>query len=225
MGTMTVSMPPGWYPDQVRPDSLRYWDGQEWTSKTALREPEPPAPLDEPSAEADQVLSRPHRHRRRVVVGSVIAVLAFMGVVATAGVLSHEADVTAVSALSSTEPTRSVTSPSPTRAEAARTIGPGDAFYVSLGYSVIETGRIYVLPYDPEDFTCGSYRCMYYTVVALGGCPGGLYVEASILSGDVVVGMSNDLVGGVAAGEDARVFLEDYAGGGDAFRISEVSCY
>lgn len=30
-----VLPPAGWYPDQGRPDRLRWWDGQQWTPRTA----------------------------------------------------------------------------------------------------------------------------------------------------------------------------------------------
>lgn len=41
---MTNTAPPGWYPDQTSPGSLRYWDGVSWTEHAAPATAPPAAP-------------------------------------------------------------------------------------------------------------------------------------------------------------------------------------
>jgi hypothetical protein len=41
---MTNTAPPGWYPDQTDPGSLRYWDGTAWTEHVAPAQAAPAPP-------------------------------------------------------------------------------------------------------------------------------------------------------------------------------------
>src|SRR4249919_336941 len=47
---MTNTAPPGWYPDQTRPGSLRYWDGGSWTEHAAPATAPPAGPYGHTSA-------------------------------------------------------------------------------------------------------------------------------------------------------------------------------
>lgn len=216
---MTNALPPGWYPDQRRADVLRFWDGEKWSDQTAQL-------ADSDLSSVEPVTQRPQRTRRLWRTLVVLAV-SLVGIAAVAlGAISLWSAQGEFRRMTNRPPivTKSV-APLPQPSEVPRSLGPGDSFYKSLGYEVIESGRIYALAADASTFTCGSDGCLYYTVVVLGGCPSNLYAEASILSNGVVVGYANDLVGAVASGEDAVVLFEDFSGQGDSFRISKVNCY
>lgn len=93
------------------------------------------------------------------------------------------------------------------------------------GWTVYESGNLYVQFADPSEFTCGYANCTYVYVAAIHGCPNSLYVEASLMSGDTVIGMTNDLLGVVKPEDTAAAHLEDYAGNADSYRLTKVTCY
>ncbi len=74
-------MPPGWYPDNQNQALVRFWDGRQWTSQTALARP--PAPMVQPSPAATATRHgrwRSLRLRTKVllVVGALVAFGALM---------------------------------------------------------------------------------------------------------------------------------------------------
>lgn len=77
---------------------------------------------------------------------------------------------------------------------------------------------------DNDEFSCGRYDCLAFHVIAVNGCPGGMYLEAAILSGNTQVGWTNETFTGIPAGGDATGFFEDIYGQGDGFRLTEMNC-
>lgn len=76
---------------------------------------------------------------------------------------------------------------------------------------------------DTGDCIIGG--CWHMTLVTLNGCPNSLYVELTTLSsGGTVVGYTNDTVGELKAGEQAKLNFEN-PDKADKARISKVSCY
>lgn len=100
-----------------------------------------------------------------------------------------------------------------------------DEIWTADGWNVIRSGSLWGKFADKSDYTCGNYPCSYYVVRSFEGCPTALYVEANIEADGVVVGTTNDMLGGLQPNQTAAVHLEDYVGGGNSFRITDVSCY
>lgn len=100
-----------------------------------------------------------------------------------------------------------------------------DETQIAAGWSVIESGSVYGKFADKADYSCGYVKCSYFLVLTVHGCPSGLYVEASTLGGGTVVGMTNDMLSGVRAGETAAANLQIVDPGADSVRISKVECY
>lgn len=99
-----------------------------------------------------------------------------------------------------------------------------DSQWEDWGYQVAEPGNLYVKFADSNEYTCGMYDCIGVNVHNARACPQMLYVEANIMSGQTVVGMTNKSFGAVAAFTDSAGVLEDYTGAGDGFRLSKVTC-
>lgn len=95
----------------------------------------------------------------------------------------------------------------------------------SQGYEPAVSGNVYIKFAGQDDYTCGYYDCIGVHVWVEDGCPSMLYVEANIMSGDTVVGMTNNSPGAVAPESPVAFVLEDVRGQGDSFRISKVTCY
>lgn len=95
----------------------------------------------------------------------------------------------------------------------------------AAGWSVIESGSLYGKFAAKGDYTCAYGKCSNYLVLTMKGCPTALYVEGSTLSGGTVVGMANDLLSGVRAGETAAANLQILEDSADSVRISKVECY
>ncbi|WDH78229.1 DUF2510 domain-containing protein [Microbacterium esteraromaticum] len=100
-----------------------------------------------------------------------------------------------------------------------------DTTMTDLGWSIYESGNIYFRFADKSSYTCGYTRCSYVEVMTISGCPNMLYVEASLLQGDTVVGMTNDALGQVRPEESALAHLQDFNDSADTFRLSEIACY
>lgn len=74
-------MPPGWYPDNQNQALVRFWDGRQWTSQTALARP--PAPTVQPTPAATAPQRGPWRSLRLrtkvlVVIGALVVFGALM---------------------------------------------------------------------------------------------------------------------------------------------------
>lgn len=74
--------------------------------------------------------------------------------------------------------------------------------------------------------SCTFDSCWHMTVVTKDGCPTSLYVELTTLTpSGTVVGYTNDTVGAVRAGEQAKLNFENLDEGASKARIAEVACY
>lgn len=90
---------------------------------------------------------------------------------------------------------------------------------------MIESGSLYGKFASKDEYTCDYLKCSRYYVLTMEGCPTALYVEASTLAGGTVVGMTNDMLPGVSAGETAAANLTILEDGADSDGISLVECY
>lgn len=82
---------------------------------------------------------------------------------------------------------------------------------------------------DATSADCKSYQegCFVAMVASESGCPGGIYIAASIKDRDgIVVGKANDITAGLGAGDVAKVPLEMPGGHpqGAKASISELNC-
>jgi|GEM_PF-3600323 len=93
-------------------------------------------------------------------------------------------------------------------------------------WDTLESGRLYMRWAEDEEFSCGYYRCAALVFYASEPCLSGVYVKASIIVDDVVVGWTNDRTGGLGTDEVAIAILEDYNdySGDLQFRITEAYC-
>lgn len=99
-----------------------------------------------------------------------------------------------------------------------------DAAATSEGWKVVQSGELYVKAADAGSFTCDHYKCLWYQVQSMSGCPGGVYIKADIVSNGTAVGWTNAFSPSIKPGETVAVKLEDIEGTGDAFRLSEANC-
>lgn len=78
-----------------------------------------------------------------------------------------------------------------------------------------------------SEFDCElADSCWGMLVVTQSGCPSSLYVELSIEdAGGTAVGFTNDTVGSVRPGQQARMIFENFETGGRRASISEVACF
>jgi predicted RNA-binding Zn-ribbon protein involved in translation (DUF1610 family) len=112
---------------------------------------------------------------------------------------------------------------------------------IASGISIAESAPWYPKGYFEIDenlagnFTTGSeyvdcYECSYWTmdIVSRYGCPGGVYVELSILRGGAAVDWTNDSLSSLDAGQKGKLQFRAYlSGSGSSYtgRIAESSCY
>lgn len=93
-------------------------------------------------------------------------------------------------------------------------------------FDVIESGSLYFRYLDDDEFSCGYWGCTGVQVYSVDGCPGGVYVEASVLENGVVVGRANLWTGALRADETGGGLLETtYQGSNVSFRLEEVTCH
>lgn len=96
------------------------------------------------------------------------------------------------------------------------------------GYFEIEAGLAGKWTTGSEYVDC--YECNYWTmdVVAKNGCPGGLYVELSILRSGAAVDWTNDSLSSLGSGQKGKLEFRAYlSGSGSSYTgtISESNCY
>lgn len=202
----------GWYRDPEGSAQLRWWTGEAWTGATAAAPIYPAAP-------------------RRVSIGRTVALIAggvlgfgALGVVALmliAFVVAVNSPSTVAESQSQPQPDQpAIQQPPPKSAAQIQ-----DEAQEASGWTVIESGALYGKFAAKDEYTCGYISCSYYLVLSVYGCPNALYVEGSTLANGVVVGMTNDLLSGVRAGETAAAHLQILEDGADSVRVSSVDCY
>ncbi|MGW6567638.1 DUF2510 domain-containing protein [Streptomyces sp. NPDC054975] len=119
---MSMTTPPGWYPDPATPTVERWWDGTNWTAHTRQAPAAHTVPPLVPPTVVPQAPSVRHGRSRAVVLGAV-AVVVVAAVVAGAVVLGdddQEAPPTAGptgATTTPTAPTSSATTDTPSEAE------------------------------------------------------------------------------------------------------------
>ena len=88
------------------------------------------------------------------------------------------------------------------------------------------SGDFYYQYAGPSEFSCGYFNCIvvHVTTMAANGCPGGLYVEATVDMGDATVGRANSITAALPQGKDAIVKLQDTTGHGDKLALTELRC-
>lgn len=88
------------------------------------------------------------------------------------------------------------------------------------------SGDFYYQYADKSEYSCGYYGCLvaHVTTMAPNGCPGGLYVEATIQRGAANVGRTSAVTGTLSKGQDAIVKLTDTTGQGDQIGLTGIRC-
>jgi cytoskeletal protein RodZ len=88
------------------------------------------------------------------------------------------------------------------------------------------SGAFYYQYADPSEFSCGYFQCIvvHVTTMAENGCPGGLYVEATVDMGSATVGRANSITAALTKGKDAIVKLQDNTGQGDKIGVTDIHC-
>lgn len=99
-----------------------------------------------------------------------------------------------------------------------------DSFYASIGYENVGN-NVYFHWLDPSEYSCGNWDCGGFAVIAVDGCPSGLYLEAGIMSGGTQVGWTNNAFAGLAPGGTAAGVFEMISASGDSFSLTDVNCY
>ena len=98
-----------------------------------------------------------------------------------------------------------------------------DAALAEQGFSPAGDGDLYYRFAEPSEYTCGYVDCTYIFVVSVDGCASGVYAEANLLQGNLVVGMTNDISGSLASFQPAAMSFDAYQGA-DAFEVTDVHC-
>jgi hypothetical protein len=88
------------------------------------------------------------------------------------------------------------------------------------------SGDFYYQFADKSEYSCSYSKCIvvHVTTMAPAGCPGGLYVEATVDAGGASVGMANSITAALPQGKDAIVKLTDTSGMGEAMALTKIRC-
>lgn len=74
--------------------------------------------------------------------------------------------------------------------------------------------------------TCDFGHCSFVELLAYEDCPSGVYVEGNTLdSSDRVVGLANDILGGLSTGDIGLATLQYTDSNAVKIELTEVSCY
>lgn len=98
-----------------------------------------------------------------------------------------------------------------------------DHYWADKGFDNIGQG-LYFRWLDSSEYECGYYDCAGFAIVAEDGCPGGVYLEAAIMSGGVQVGWTNTSFTAVPPKGSATGAFEMVTASGDSFNLSGASC-
>jgi hypothetical protein len=93
----------------------------------------------------------------------------------------------------------------------------------TAGYSPGGTG-VYFKFAAPSDYTCGSFECVYVTIMTTDPCNAGVYVAASKMRGGTSIGFTNAITAGMPAFGSASVLLQDTSNSGVSFQLTDVHC-
>lgn len=215
-----VNVPPGWYPDPNGSEHLRWWTGEAWTGASMAR-PAGPLPAKRRGLSSLGVIA--------VTTGSVLgfSVLLLIVGITIASLNGGMGPSTATGGAMSAAPTQpgNDAQPAPAAPPIKSAAELRDESQEAAGWTTIRSGSLYGKFAPKEDYTCGYTACSYYYVLTVEGCESALYVEGSTLSSGVVVGMTNDLLSGVRAGEIAAANLPILEDSADSVRINKVDCY
>ncbi|MBT2549753.1 hypothetical protein [Arthrobacter sp. ISL-65] len=87
-------------------------------------------------------------------------------------------------------------------------------------------GDFYYQFADKSEYSCSYSKCLvvHVTTMAPAGCPGGLYVEATVDAGGASVGRANSITAALPQGKDAIVKLTDTSGAGEAMALTDLHC-
>ena len=81
---------------------------------------------------------------------------------------------------------------------------------------------------DGREFSCeyDGAACWGMLVKAIAGCPRGLYGEVTVLDGSkIAIGYTNDTVGALGVGQQAKLVFESFESGARYAQPSELSCH
>lgn len=244
--------PQGWY--ETPEHGQRYWDGSRWLvpasatdvvpSTAVLRLPlDPPSAPSTPSIDSLTIhLQKTGRRRWRWIVAGAIVLAIAAGFLVS---LKIHTDVITAQAVAKHEVVQAeqerVAAAEKQAADAAKKAADAaqlqrerdDAATVvalqhmkdmkALGWSPMSPELFYSFV-DPKKITCGDFPCAYVIVLTEVGCPGGLYVEASILAGQLSVGFANGVTAALPAEGQAQLRLDDLYGGGHMYQITDIHC-
>ncbi|WP_431220135.1 hypothetical protein [Leifsonia xyli] len=204
--------------DQLLADVQSRATAQERDADASVGEPiiaPAPLPVAPPVAAVEKRkrgLDKPEKVALWIVAG-VVAGLVVLGVISSVGHQSvDEADSEDDSGAS--EP---YVPPTPER-----------AYPLEVGYHDAGNGlewQFGVLSDSPDG--CSYYKsCVIVKLKAFEDCPGGVYVEGQVMDASgTVIGMTNDTLPSLMAGQDGRVTLGYMGTGPQKTRVTDVVCH
>lgn len=89
------------------------------------------------------------------------------------------------------------------------------------------SGDYYIRYADKSEYSCDYFGCKVVRVktMAPSGCPGGLYVEASVDdAGGASVGRATEITAALPQGKEAIVELIDTSGRGEKMVVTDLHC-
>ncbi|MFV0634898.1 hypothetical protein [Demequina sp.] len=98
-----------------------------------------------------------------------------------------------------------------------------DANFAADGFDHIGN-NVYFRWAERDEYSCGRYDCIAFSVIAHDGCPGGLYLEAAIMRDGTQVDWTNETFSAIPQYGSASGFFEDIFSQGDSFQLTEANC-
>lgn len=227
--SMNASMPPGWYTNQY--GQHQWWDGQQWGPLAANQQPPPPdnlpfnAPNHPPAALAPQAQYAGAPARRESGTGWAWGCL---GVFILFALIIGSCTAITSSSTSADRDRRDTQQTQQAQPNLSTDyLSEVDRLMAEEGYEPWERGYIYVRVLSDEEkqnLSCGYGRCAWVAIVALDGCPGGIYVEVDLTSNGTPVDWTNAISASAQPEEEVIVELNTFNENSDAFRISDITC-